>query len=90
MAFAGSQEDRLMIRASAVRYAYGQVAKPIFVTENGISTRDDSVRAHYIPEVFARLKSAIDDGIPVIGCTGASSTTSNGCWLTVNSLDLHR
>jgi beta-glucosidase len=52
---------------NAVRYAHEQVGKPIFVSENGISTPDDTLRVRYIPEALGSLKSAIDDGIPVLG-----------------------
>lgn len=52
---------------NAVRYVHEQVGKPIFVTENGITTADDAQRARYIPEVLAGLKQAIDAGVPVIG-----------------------
>jgi beta-glucosidase len=52
---------------NVVRYAYEQTHKPVFVTENGISTADDTLRARYIPDVLAGLKQAIDDGVPVIG-----------------------
>lgn len=52
---------------NAVRYAHEKVGKPIFVTENGIATPNDAMRARYIPEALASLKSAIDEGVPVIG-----------------------
>jgi beta-glucosidase len=52
---------------NAVRYVFEEVKKPIFVTENGITTSDDTLRVRYIPEALASLKSAIDVGVPVIG-----------------------
>jgi beta-glucosidase len=51
----------------AVRYAHAETGRPIIVTENGVGTDDDSLRARYIPEVLAGLKAAIDDGVPVRG-----------------------
>lgn len=52
---------------NAVEYVHREVGKPIFVTENGVATHDDTVRARYIPEVLAGLKPVIDKGVPVIG-----------------------
>ncbi len=52
---------------NAVEYVYREVGKQIFVTENGIATHDDAVRARYIPEAIAGLKRAMDGGIPVMG-----------------------
>jgi hypothetical protein len=68
MAFAGSQEDRLMIRARlcrSLRLRAGRKAD--FCHRKRHFDKDDAVRANYIPEVLSSLKSAIDDGIPVIG-----------------------
>jgi beta-glucosidase len=52
---------------NAVRHVHAQVGKPILVTENGISTPDDTLRCSYIPAALAGLKSAIDEGVPVLG-----------------------
>jgi beta-glucosidase len=52
---------------NAVDYVYREVGKPIFVTENGVATHDDAVRARYIPAALAGLKRAIDGGVPVMG-----------------------
>jgi beta-glucosidase len=52
---------------NAVEYVYGEVGKPIFVTENGVATHDDAVRARYIPEAIVGMKRAMDNGVPVIG-----------------------
>jgi len=52
---------------ATVRYAHEQTGCPIFVTEHGMQTPDDSVRAWMIPEALKSLKSAMDDGVPVIG-----------------------
>jgi beta-glucosidase len=52
---------------NCVRYVHEQTGKPILVTENGITTHDDKLRARYIPEALSSLKHAIDDGVPVKG-----------------------
>jgi len=52
---------------NAVEYVHREVGKPIFVTENGVATHDDAVRARYIPAALAGLKRAIDVGVPVLG-----------------------
>jgi len=41
--------------------------KPVYVTENGISTRDDEVRAAYLPGVLRSVHAAIQDGVDVRG-----------------------
>jgi beta-glucosidase len=54
---------------NAVEYVFREVGKPVFVTENGVATHDDTVRARYIPEALAGLARAMDAGVPVIGYT---------------------
>ncbi len=51
----------------AVRYAYERAGVPVFVTEHGIGTDDDTLRADFIPRALSGLLNAIDDGVPVIG-----------------------
>lgn len=53
--------------AGAVRYAFAQARVPILVSEHGVGTDDDALRARFIPAALSELKRAIDDGIPVIG-----------------------
>ena len=53
--------------ANSVRYAYGIAKVPIFVTEHGVNTPDDRIRANLIPAALAELKKAMDEGIPVKG-----------------------
>ncbi len=53
--------------ASAVRYAYEATHVPILITEHGVGTSDDSLRAEFIPAALAELKKVIDDGVPVKG-----------------------
>ncbi|MEC3911829.1 family 1 glycosylhydrolase [Sphingobium sp. CR2-8] len=51
----------------AVRYAHEATGVPILVSEHGVGTDDDAIRAKFIPEALAGLKAAMDDGVPVIG-----------------------
>jgi beta-glucosidase len=51
----------------AVRYAHAVTGRPVIVTEHGLGTTDDSLRAAFIPPALAGLKSAMDDGVPVLG-----------------------
>lgn len=44
-----------------------QLGKPVYVTENGISTRDDAVRVAYLPRVLRSVHGAIQDGVDVRG-----------------------
>ena len=53
--------------AGAVRYAHEQTGIPIIVTENGVNTTNDAIRAAYIPAVLHELQQAISDGVPVKG-----------------------
>ena len=53
--------------ANAVRYAYSQIRKPIIVTEHGVNTNDDTIRARLIPPALAELHKAMDEGVPVQG-----------------------
>jgi beta-glucosidase len=53
--------------AGAVRYAHAATGVPVLVSEHGVGTDDDRVRANLIPAALAELKHAIDDGVPVIG-----------------------
>ena len=41
--------------------------KPVYVTENGIATEDDAVRATYLAGVLASVHDAIQDGVDVRG-----------------------
>ncbi|MCW1987870.1 UNVERIFIED_ORG: beta-glucosidase [Sphingomonas sp. R1F5B] len=53
--------------AGAVRYAWEATKLPVYVTEHGVNTTDDSLRQWLIPAALAELKRAIDDGVPVRG-----------------------
>jgi beta-glucosidase len=50
-----------------VRYASKETGVPIYVTENGVTTEDDSRRVEYVERALAGLKRAIDDGVDVRG-----------------------
>jgi len=52
---------------NAVRYAHSVVRKPVLVTEHGVGTEDDSLRAGLIPKALEGLKAAMDAGVPVKG-----------------------
>jgi beta-glucosidase len=51
----------------AVRYAYDLAGVPILVTEHGMGTPDDSLRAAFIEPSLHGLLDAMDDGVPVLG-----------------------
>jgi beta-glucosidase len=53
--------------ANVVRYAHSVAKVPIIVTEHGVNSADDTVRARLIPAALAELKKVIDDGVPVKG-----------------------
>ncbi|HEX7873191.1 MAG TPA: family 1 glycosylhydrolase [Sphingobium sp.] len=52
---------------NAVRYAHAVTSVPILVSEHGVGTDDDAIRAAFIPAALAGLKQAMDDGVPVLG-----------------------
>ena len=64
-----------------VRYASKETGVPIFVTENGIATEDDSRRVEYVQRALAGLKRAIDDGVDVRGYI-AWSLMDNFEWMS--------
>lgn len=53
--------------AATIRYAARKTGKPIYVTENGIGTDDDTRRIAYIDRALAGVRACIDDGIDVRG-----------------------
>ena len=53
--------------AGAVRYAHQATGVPIIVSEHGVGTTDDKVRARLIPAALADLKTVMDEGVPVKG-----------------------
>jgi len=53
--------------ANVVRHAHSVAKVPIIVTEHGVNTSDDAIRARLIPAALAELKKVMDDGVPVRG-----------------------
>lgn len=53
--------------AGAVRYAHEATGKPVLVTEHGVGTDDDAMRAWFIAASLQDLQRVTADGIPVIG-----------------------
>jgi beta-glucosidase len=53
--------------AGAVRYAHEASGVPVLVTEHGMSTEDDSLRAAFLSPSLAGLLDVIRDGVPVLG-----------------------
>jgi beta-glucosidase len=51
--------------AGAVRYAHAATGVPILITEHGVGTNDDGLRASFIPAALAELKKLMDEGVPV-------------------------
>ncbi len=41
--------------------------KPVYVTENGLATRDDAWRERYLTEILANVHASIEDGVDVRG-----------------------
>ena len=52
---------------ACLRYASARVSVPIYVTENGVSTEDDTRRIEYIRGALAGLLNCLRDGIDVRG-----------------------
>src|SRR5581483_1320132 len=53
--------------AGAVRNAHAATGLPIIVTEHGVGTDDDSIRAALIPAALIELRKAMGEGVPVHG-----------------------
>jgi len=51
----------------AVAYAHEVSGVPVFVTEHGLSTGDDALRAGFIEPSLEGLAAAMAEGVPVIG-----------------------
>jgi beta-glucosidase len=64
-----------------VRFAAKETGVPIYVTENGIATDDDTRRVEYYRRALAGLKRAIDDGVDVRGYV-AWSLIDNFEWMS--------
>lgn len=53
--------------AATIRYAAAKIGKPVYVTENGIGTDDDTRRIAYIDRALAGVRTCVDEGIDVRG-----------------------
>ena len=53
--------------AGSIRYAHSATGLPIIVTEHGVGTNDDSIRAKLIPAALGEVNTSIDEGVPVLG-----------------------
>ena len=51
--------------AGTIRWAHSAIGKPIYVTESGIATDDDTQRIAFIDQAVASLRDCLDEGIPV-------------------------
>lgn len=50
---------------ATIRFAHKAIAKPIYVTENGIATDDDARRIAFVDRALASVRGCIAEGIPV-------------------------
>jgi beta-glucosidase len=64
--YAGSEVSPRSL-ADSVRYAHAATGLPILVTEHGVGTKDDTIRANLIPPALYELSKVIDEGVPVKG-----------------------
>ena len=53
--------------AGAVRFAHQATGCAVMVTEHGVSAKDDTLRSWVIPAALKELKTAMDEGVPVLG-----------------------
>jgi beta-glucosidase len=60
--------------ANAVRHAHQQTGRPILVTEHGINTSDDQLRARFIVESLTELQRTLAEGVALVGYTHWSLT----------------
>jgi beta-glucosidase len=51
--------------ASTIRWAHRTIGKPIYVTENGIGTHEDTRRIAFIDEALDSVRECLDEGIAV-------------------------
>lgn len=62
----GSAVEPLSL-AGAVRYAHAATGRPVLVTEHGMATSDDTLRAAFLEPALDGLHRAMADGVPVLG-----------------------
>jgi beta-glucosidase len=51
--------------AATIRWAHAAIGKPIYITESGIATDDDTRRIAYIDRALAGVRDCLDEGIAV-------------------------
>lgn len=51
--------------ANTIRWAHKAIGKPIYVTESGIATNDDTRRIAFIDRALDGVRQCLDEGIPV-------------------------
>jgi beta-glucosidase len=51
--------------ANTIRWAHKAIGKPIYVTESGIATDDDTRRIAFIDAAIAGVRDCLNEGIPV-------------------------
>ena len=51
--------------AATIRWAHAAIGKPIYVTESGIATEDDSRRILFIDQALDGVRACLDEGIEV-------------------------
>ena len=51
--------------AATIRWAHRTIGKPIYVTESGIATDDDTRRIAFIDQALDGVRACLDEGIPV-------------------------
>jgi beta-glucosidase len=51
--------------AATIRWAHRTIGKPIYVTESGIATDDDSRRIAFVDQALHGVRACLDEGIPV-------------------------
>lgn len=51
--------------ANTIRWAHNTIGKPIYVTESGIATNDDTRRIAFIDQALDGVRQCLDEGIPV-------------------------
>ncbi|HWE45264.1 MAG TPA: family 1 glycosylhydrolase [Caulobacteraceae bacterium] len=50
---------------ATIRWAHREIGKPIYVTESGIGTDDDTRRIAFVDQCLAGVRQCLDEGIPV-------------------------
>ncbi|MBO9712624.1 family 1 glycosylhydrolase [Sphingomonas sp.] len=51
--------------AATIRWAHKAIGKPVYITESGIATDDDSRRVAFIDAALDGVRECLDEGIPV-------------------------